>query len=161
KASSIRPPTTQPGVTTDWADVRTETSKSAPIDHVDPPNTTVTIYATVSGEILSGSNSTWYRVSSFNNNPLYIYGGFVTVSSGNTNTGNNVTPSVSTNIIVHATPSGQGKIIVVSISQEELHAYDNGQLFVLTPVATGRTALPTPTGTYYFFAKYSPYTFVS
>src|SRR6266704_5299597 len=60
-----------------------------------------------------------------------------------------------------ASPSGQGKIIVVSISQQELDAYNNGQLFVSTPVATGRPQLPTLTGTYHFFAKYSPYTFIS
>jgi lipoprotein-anchoring transpeptidase ErfK/SrfK len=50
---------------------------------------------------------------------------------------------------------------VVSISQEELDAYDNGQLFVSTPVATGRPELATPTGTYHIFGKYSPYRFIS
>jgi lipoprotein-anchoring transpeptidase ErfK/SrfK len=57
--------------------------------------------------------------------------------------------------------TGQNKIIVVSISQEELYAYDNGQLFISTPVATGRPDLPTPTGIYHIFNKYSPYTFIS
>jgi lipoprotein-anchoring transpeptidase ErfK/SrfK len=154
--SSITPATTSTGVTSDSADVRTATSASAPVDHVDPPNTTVTIYATVSGQIIANGSSTWYRVSSFNASPLYIYGGdLVTGSSGNTNNGSSSAP---TNSII---PSGAGKIIVVSISQEELDAYDNGQLFISTPVATGQIALPTPTGTYHFFAKYSPYTFIS
>ena len=57
--------------------------------------------------------------------------------------------------------NGQGKIIVVSLSQQELDAYENGQLFVSTPVATGRPQLPTPTGIYHIFAKYSPYRFIS
>ena len=149
QTSSIAPSTTEMGVTIAWANVRTDTSSSAPIDHVDPPNTAVTIYATVSGQIISGGSSTWYRISSFNTSPLYIYGDLVAVSSENTNDGTS------------SAPSGQGKIIVISISQQELDAYDNGTLFVSTPVATGRPQLPTPTGTYHFFAKYSPYTFVS
>ncbi|HEX3640745.1 MAG TPA: L,D-transpeptidase [Ktedonobacteraceae bacterium] len=180
--SSITPATTSTGVTSDSANVRTATSASAPIDHVDPPNTTVTIYATVSGQIISDGNSTWYRVSSFSASPLYIYGGdLVTGSSGNTSGGNSAAPSGNTNNGSSGVPSGStndgssvpsgntnsnvpsepGKIIVVSISQEELDAYDNGQLFISTPVATGQPALATPTGTYHFFAKYSPYTFIS
>jgi len=147
--SSDIPSATSTGATTGWANVRTDTNTGAPIDHVDAPNTTVTIYATVSGQVAWGGISTWYRVSPLNSSPLYIYGGLVTVSSGNIN-------SVNSNA-----PSGQGKIIVVSISQEELDAYDNGQLFVSTPVATGRPELATPTGTYHVFAKYSPYTFIS
>src|SRR5205814_639115 len=93
--------------------------------------------------------STWYRVSPLNSGSLYIYGGLVKVTSGNIN---GVNSSV---------PGGQGKTIVVSISQQELDAYDNGKLFVSTPVATGQPALPTPTGIYHIFAKYSPYTFIS
>jgi lipoprotein-anchoring transpeptidase ErfK/SrfK len=62
---------------------------------------------------------------------------------------------------ISSVSNGQGKIIVVSLSQQELDAYDNGQLLGSTPVATGRPDLPTPTGTYHIFAKYSPYTFVS
>jgi lipoprotein-anchoring transpeptidase ErfK/SrfK len=140
---------TSTGVTTGWSNVRTGTNTSAQIDHVLAPNTTVTIYDTVSGQIAWGDISTWYRVSPLNSSPLYIYGGLIAVTSGNINRTNN------------SAPSGQGKIIVVSISQEELDAYDNGQLFVSTPVATGQPALRTPTGTYHFFAKYSPYTFIS
>jgi len=157
-------------VTTDWADIRTDTSSSAPIDHTDPPNTTVTIYATVAGQIISGGSSTWYRVSSFDSRPLYIYGDFVTVSNRNASGSNSsVSTSSGSSSISGGNTSGgnsgapdvQGKIIVISISQQELDAYDNGQLFISTPVATGQTRLPTPTGTYHFFAKYSPYTFVS
>src|SRR5260370_28473472 len=148
-ASSSRPSATQTGVTTDWANVRTDTNTSAQVDHVEAPNTTVTVYATASGQVVWDGISTWYRVSPLSSNPLYIYGGLVSITSGTINT---------VNTSAH---SGEGKIIVVSISQQELDAYDNGQLFVSTPVATGQPQLPTPTGTYHFFAKYSPYTFVS
>ena len=148
-ASSKGPSATETGLTTGRANVRTEANTSASIDHVDAPNTTVTIYATVSGQILWNGISSWYRVSPLNSSPLYIYGGLVTVSDGNSNSVNS------------SAPSGQGKIIVVSISQQELDAYNNGQLFVSAPVATGRPELPTPTGTYHIFAKYSPYTFIS
>jgi hypothetical protein len=109
----------------------------------------VTIYATASGQIVWDGISTWYRVSPLNSNPLYIYGGLIATTNGNINTVN------------ISAPSGDGKIIVVSISQQELDAYDNGKLFVSTPVTTGQSQLPTPTGTYHFFARYSPYTFVS
>jgi len=61
----------------------------------------------------------------------------------------------------YASPKIGGKIIIVRLSQEELDAYDNGQLFVSAPVATGRPQLPTPTGIYHIFAKYSPYRFIS
>jgi len=150
-ASSNTPSAISTGVITNWANVRIDTNTSALIDHIDAPNTTVTIYATVSGQVVWDGISSWYRVSPLNSSPLYIYGGLVAVISGNIN-------SVSVNSSV---PSGQGKIIVVSISQQELAAYDNGKLFVSTPIATGRPELPTPTGTYHFFAKYSPYTFIS
>ena len=140
---------TSTGVTTGWANVRTDSNTSAQIDHVVAPNTTVTIYDTVSGQVAWGGISTWDHVSPLNSSPLYIYGGLLAVTSGNINGTNN------------SASSGQGKLIIVSISQQELDAYDNGQLFVSTPVATGQPALPTPTGTYHFFAKYSPYTFIS
>jgi lipoprotein-anchoring transpeptidase ErfK/SrfK len=56
---------------------------------------------------------------------------------------------------------GVGHKIVISLSAQHLWAYDNGVLFVDTPVATGRPALPTPAGDYAIFAKFSPYKFVS
>src|SRR6266849_1230689 len=148
-ASSSRPSATETGVTTEWANGRTDTNTGAQVDHASGPNTTVTIYATVSGQVAWGGISTWYRVSPLNSSPLFIDGGLIAVTSGNTN------------IVNSSAPTGQGKIIVISISQQELNGYDNGQLFVSTPVATGQPQLPTPTGTYHFFAKYSPYTFVS
>ena len=40
-------------------------------------------------------------------------------------------------------------------------AYEHGRVVVDTVVVTGRPELPTPTGIYHVFAKYSPYKFVS
>jgi hypothetical protein len=148
-ASPNRPSATETGATTDWANVRTGSTTSAQLVHTDAPGTTVVIYATVSGQAVWDNNSTWYRISSLDSSPSYIYGGLVTVSGSDINSVNS------------SASSGQGKIIVVSISQEELYAYNNGQLFITTPVTTGQVQLPTPTGTYHIFAKYSPYTFIS
>jgi lipoprotein-anchoring transpeptidase ErfK/SrfK len=143
-ASSRKPSTVKMGMTIGWVNVRTDTTTSALIDHVDAPNTSLTIYTTVSGQAVSDSNSIWYRISPLNSTPLYVYGGLVAVASGNI-----------------STSSGQGKIIVVSISQQELYAYNHGELFISAPVATGRPELPTPTGTYHIYAVYSPYTLIS
>jgi lipoprotein-anchoring transpeptidase ErfK/SrfK len=54
-----------------------------------------------------------------------------------------------------------GKVIVVSLSQQWLYAYQNGQLVFDTAVLTGRPSLPTPTGTYRIFAKRRSITFRS
>lgn len=54
-----------------------------------------------------------------------------------------------------------GKIIVVSLSQQWLTAYQNGQPVFDTAVLTGRPSLPTPLGTYHIFSKLSPATFRS
>ena len=51
--------------------------------------------------------------------------------------------------------------IVVSIRQQHLWAYDNGQLIISAPVATGRPALPTPPGVYHILYKRSPFQFIS
>lgn len=54
-----------------------------------------------------------------------------------------------------------GKVIVVSLSHQWLHAYANGSEVFNTAVMTGRPELGTPTGTYHIFAKRSPTTFYS
>lgn len=51
--------------------------------------------------------------------------------------------------------------ILVSISKQHMWAYDHGQVVVDAVIVTGRPELPTPTGTFRVFAKYSPYRFVS
>lgn len=55
----------------------------------------------------------------------------------------------------------RGKVIVVSLSQQWLTAYQNGQAVFSTAVLTGRPSLPTPLGTYHIFQKLSPTTFHS
>jgi len=51
--------------------------------------------------------------------------------------------------------------IVVSLSQQHLWAYDDGQLILETDVTTGRPELPTPPGDYHIFARFSPYEMIS
>lgn len=46
------------------------------------------------------------------------------------------------------------KEIVVSLSQEELTAYDGSAIFLQTPVTTGGPSTPTPAGTYHVLGKY-------
>lgn len=53
------------------------------------------------------------------------------------------------------------KIIVVSLSRQQLFAYQSGQRIFSTAVTTGRAGLGTPAGTYTIFAKFSPTTFYS
>ncbi len=57
-------------------------------------------------------------------------------------------------------PDG-GKRIIVSLSQQELYAYDGTSLAVKTLVTTGNPALPTPVGSYTILEKESPFQFVS
>ena len=52
---------------------------------------------------------------------------------------------------------GTGKVIVVSIAREELMAIENGVPVLDTLVTTGRPQMPTVTGTFHIFKKYSPY----
>lgn len=54
-----------------------------------------------------------------------------------------------------------GKVIVVNTGEQELYAYENGELVYSTSVMTGRGSLPTPLGTFHIFAKLSPTTFTS
>ena len=136
------------GTTTYWANVRTGPSTSYGIAAVYAPGTTVTVYATVSGQVVWGGISNWYRISSLSNNPRYIYGGLVTATS---NTGGGGSP----------TPTAAGKEIIVSLSRQWMWAYQNGVQVYNSPVMTGRPALPTPTGTYHVFSKLHPTWFTS
>jgi lipoprotein-anchoring transpeptidase ErfK/SrfK len=56
---------------------------------------------------------------------------------------------------------GPGKVMVISIAQEELQALQDGVVVQDTLVTTGRPSLPTPVGTFSVTAKYSPYHMVS
>src|SRR5690349_6538451 len=55
----------------------------------------------------------------------------------------------------------EGKVIVVSLSQQWLWASENSKAVYNTAVMTGRPELPTLVGTYHIFAKESPTTFYS
>lgn len=56
---------------------------------------------------------------------------------------------------------GQGKVIVISLANQTLDAYDNGNKVVSTLVTTGQPALPTPPGDYTVLRKNSPWEMVS
>lgn len=59
----------------------------------------------------------------------------------------------------HSVPAG--RVLVVSLSAQEMVAYQDGCVVRGTPVTTGRPALPTPEGTFHVFYKTSPFTMVS
>jgi lipoprotein-anchoring transpeptidase ErfK/SrfK len=135
------------GQTTDWANVRSQANTNTPPVTIYAPGTSVTVYATVSGQVVWGGISNWYRISDLNSAPLYIYGGLVTATNQSNSAG--------------SAPSSQGKVIVVSLSQEWLYAYQDGTQVFNAAVMTGRPGLETPTGTFHVFAKLSPTTFYS
>src|SRR5260370_18651620 len=133
------------GQTINWSNVRTGPGTSFRIVSVYGPNTPVTVFASVSGQIVWGGISTWDRISSLASSPLYIYGPLVAQRSSS-----GAPP-----------PSAQGKEIIVSLSHQWLWAYYNGKVVFNAAVMTGRPALPTPTGTYHVFLKLHPTTFTS
>lgn len=133
------------GETTGWAKVRTGPTTSAPEVTTYAPGTIVTVYATVNGEIVWDGIAQWYRISSLSSAPRYIYGGLIAAYKGGQ-------PGPVTT---------QGKVIVVSISQQWMYVYQDGKAIYNAPVTTGQPDLPTPTGTYHIFNKLSPTTFYS
>lgn len=139
------------GVTTDWSNVRAGPGTGYGIVTVYAPNTAVTVYATVSGQIVWGGISNWYRISNFSSAARYIYGGLIAQSNPTTGGQPGPTPQ----------PSPQGKEIVVSLSHQWMWAYENGRLLYNSAVMTGRPALATPTGTYHVFLKLHPTWFTS
>ena len=52
-----------------------------------------------------------------------------------------------------AAPLGVGRVILVSLSRQQLYAYQDGALAFTFTVETGRPELPTPTGVYHIFLK--------
>ncbi|HEX6493775.1 MAG TPA: L,D-transpeptidase [Candidatus Dormibacteraeota bacterium] len=56
---------------------------------------------------------------------------------------------------------GSGRSILVSLSLQELVAFQDGCVVKATPVTTGRPALPTPAGSFSVFFKTSPWEMVS
>jgi lipoprotein-anchoring transpeptidase ErfK/SrfK len=132
------------GITTGTANVRSGTNTGAGLVAVYGANTRVTVYATVSGQVVWSGISAWYRISPLKSAPRYIYGGLVNhLSSGS------------------PPPSAQGHLIVVSTSKQVLHAYLNGRLVYTSLVTTGMPALYTPTGTWHIYGKVTNVTFHS
>lgn len=58
-------------------------------------------------------------------------------------------------------PQMGGKVILVSLAQQWLWAYQDGQLTYATVVTTGRPELPTPTGTFQIIWKVTDTEFIS
>lgn len=50
-------------------------------------------------------------------------------------------------------PATQGRVILVSLSRQQLYAYEDGKLAFTILVETGRPELPTPTGVFQIFDK--------
>ena len=55
----------------------------------------------------------------------------------------------------------QGRYILISLTLQEMVAYQDGCAVRAAPVTTGRPALPTPPGSYSVFYKKTPFTMVS
>ena len=54
-----------------------------------------------------------------------------------------------------------GKRITISLFRQRLRAWEGQKVVLSTPVTTGDRYLPTPTGYFTIFAKYSPFTMIS
>ena len=52
---------------------------------------------------------------------------------------------------------GVGKVILISLHDQELVAYQDGAVILRTPVTTGRPDLPTPTGSFQVLRKSHPW----
>lgn len=138
------------GVTTGAANVRISASTSSTRVATYAQGTHVTVYATVTGQVVWSGIRSWYRISSLASAPRYIYGGLVAHASTSSGSGG---PPPAT--------SSAGKVIVVSLSQQKLYAYDNGKVVYTSLVTTGRPQLATPTGTFHIFRKLQNVTFTS
>jgi len=137
------------GVTTSWSNVRTGPSTRDSIVTVDAPGTPVTVYTTVSGQVVWSGISNWYRVSSFSSAPRYIYAALVAPSNSPGGNGGSVSPDA------------RGKEILISLSKQWMYVYDNGHEVYNSPVTSGQPSLQSPTGTYHVFLKLHPTTFYS
>ncbi|HEX9094769.1 MAG TPA: L,D-transpeptidase [Candidatus Dormibacteraeota bacterium] len=71
------------------------------------------------------------------------------------------TPAATATATPTANSRTTGKLIVVSIAEQRLTAFEDGRTVLTTVVATGRPELPTPTGTFQIMSKAAPYKFVS
>jgi lipoprotein-anchoring transpeptidase ErfK/SrfK len=62
---------------------------------------------------------------------------------------------------VKSVPASKQKAVVIRLGAQTLTAYLNGKPMLTTPITTGRSALPTPIGSYAIQYRASPYTFTS
>jgi len=69
--------------------------------------------------------------------------------------------TLSSTLTESASAAASDKLIVVSLSEQHLYAYEGDTLVLSTPVTTGRPDMPTPIGTYPIQTKESPHLFVS
>ena len=142
------PPPSNQGTVTASANVRSGPTLHDAIVAVDKPGTIVTIYAQVTGDTAFAGNA-WYRISATTDSPRFIYAALVQ-TSGTTDGGSGGPPSDST-----------GKLILVSISQQWLWAYQDGVQVFNTAVTTAQPGLVTPIGIYHIFIHKHPTTFYS
>lgn len=133
--------TTQSGITTGYTNVRSGASTGSSVLATYAPNTRVTIYARVNGQVVWGGNPVWYRISATNTAPRYMYSGLVSINSG--------------------INSGAGKLVVINRTTQWAYFYENGRQVRSAPVTTGQPGLETPLGVYHVFVKLSPTTFYS
>jgi lipoprotein-anchoring transpeptidase ErfK/SrfK len=64
-------------------------------------------------------------------------------------------------VVTPLAPSDQGKIILISLSNQHMYMYQDGKEVADTLITTGRPGLDTPAGTFHVFNKESPTTFYS
>lgn len=121
--------------------VRTGPKLSSAVVDRHRVGTPVTVYEVARGDPAMPGNPVWYRVSAARQPGRYIYSGYVAA-------GPSLVPQ-------------HGKLILVSLADQWLIAFQDGKPVLDTPVTTGRPELPTPTGTFHIMARYSPYTFIS
>lgn len=135
--------------TLSWTNVRSAPATSSSIVKREAPATLVTIYGSTTGEQF-GTGSTWYRVSSQNDTPQYLYSGLVVMNKPAPAA--TPTPATATTA-VPTTPAPVEKVIKISLTTQHAYAYENGTLVHDDLITSGRPELTTPTGTFKIFFK--------
>lgn len=68
---------------------------------------------------------------------------------------------VDTGLTGYAIARKYHQVVVVSLAHQQLEAYQNGRLILITAITSGKPQLPTPTGISRVTAKFSPFLMVS
>lgn len=121
-----------------------------------PINQAVTVVAYAPGEILAPPNPIWYNVVAPQGSG-WVYSGLVTEIEPVTLPAAAVAPPPGP----IPPPVGWGRSIGVSLSRQQLFAYEGGSIVFQTDVTTGMPAKPTPTGLYYIQRKIPNFKFIS